>query len=356
MYIDVDTHYGAVRGFEKLSSRYPSGPRIEWEDGNPNLYIDDVLVKPYPKGNYDLDTKVAAMDREGFHRQVLIAEQREYLYRYDLALGCELAKIHNDCLAEDLANCPNRDRFIPTAYVYLPAVEESVKELERAVKELGFRGVKVTQGLGEFAKLSLATPELKPFYEKVAELDIPILVHGVGHVSLSPKSRVSNPALVAGDRWPIMEGGFTLLLGAQFTYSIEMVNLLFQGVLDEFPTLRICFLEGGVSQIPDLMDRFDRRVEWGAGRRPSLPGLKKPVEEYFKQIFVGAGAFEKYLPFAAQEWKDHNIVVASDYPHPDAYGTHPNTVKMIKENKLLSEEDKEKILGENAERLFGLYK
>ena len=345
MYIDSDTHYIPIRWFERLGSKYPNCPRVLWENDMPKTVINGQVIKQYKtRGAWDLEARVADMDREGFDRHVLLPEQREFLYRWAQDLGCDLAKAYNDAVAEDLEACPHRDRFIPVAYVYFPDLNESIKELERAVKELGFRAVKMTAGPGK--GVDLGSPTLWPFYEKAAELDIPLLVHGVARVFEDAAS--VNPALVGADQWAIQNvGDFRLLLGASFTYSAEMASLIFRGALDRFPTLRFCFLEGGAAHIPDLMDRFDRE-------RESRKRLKKAPSKYFQQFYISATATERYLHHVTDAWKEHNLVTASDYPHKDVSGTHPNTISLIKENKRLSGVDKEKILGSNAERLFGL--
>ncbi|HZA57376.1 MAG TPA: hypothetical protein VE616_24245, partial [Candidatus Udaeobacter sp.] len=53
-------------------------------------------------------------------------------------------------------------------------------------------------------------------------------------------------------------------------------------------------------------------------------------------------------------WRNHNIIIGSDFDHGDAVATWPRTVEVVKAMKNLSEEDKEKVLGRNAMRLFGL--
>ena len=83
------------------------------------------------------------MVREGFDYQVVIADNRPLIYEIDHDLGVEVARAYNDTVAEDIGG---RERFIGTAWVYLPDVPEAIRELRRAVKELGFKGVKLMGG------------------------------------------------------------------------------------------------------------------------------------------------------------------------------------------------------------------
>jgi predicted TIM-barrel fold metal-dependent hydrolase len=96
------------------------------------------------------------------------------------------------------------------------------------------------------------------------------------------------------------------------------------------------------------MDRLDMdpKAKQRLGKMPS---------EFFNQIWVSAFAAETSLKYACDFWRDHNLTVGSDYPHGDPSATWTQgTVKMIKEMEGVSDNDKEKILGGNAMRLFGM--
>jgi predicted TIM-barrel fold metal-dependent hydrolase len=82
--------------------------------------------------------------------------------------------------------------------------------------------------------------------------------------------------------------------------------------------------------------------------------LKKAPSEYFDQIYVAAIAWEDYLPQIVEMWPNHNVIIGSDFDHGDAISTWPNTIAPIKAMNGISEDDKEKILGGNAMRLFGM--
>jgi len=82
--------------------------------------------------------------------------------------------------------------------------------------------------------------------------------------------------------------------------------------------------------------------------------LKKAPSEYFDQFYIAAVSWEKYLPETIKGWPNHNIIIGSDFDHRDAVATWPRTVEVIRAMRNLSAEDKEKVLGGNAMRLFGM--
>jgi predicted TIM-barrel fold metal-dependent hydrolase len=90
-------------------------------------------------------------------------------------------------------------KYIGVAWVFLPDVEESCREVERAVKTLGLKAVKF---MGGFEGANLGAEKLWPFYDKICQLDIPILVHDTA----SDRDGHPNPALV-GIEQLFLEGG-----------------------------------------------------------------------------------------------------------------------------------------------------
>jgi hypothetical protein len=84
--------------------------------------------------------------------------------------------------------------------------------------------------------------------------------------------------------------------------------------------------------------------------------IKRSPSEYFDQFYIAAVSWETYLPETIKGWPNHNIIIGSDFDHGDAVATWPKTVETIKSMPGLSEADKEKVLGGNSMRLFGLSK
>jgi uncharacterized protein len=142
---------------------------------------------------------------------------------------------------------------------------------------------------------------------------------------------------------------------------VSAARLIFSGVLDRFPTLKFAFFEGGIGWVPWLMHTLNAHTPAEAGISVAVKQffegkekIKRTPSEYFDQFYIAAVSWETYLPETIKGWPNHNIIIGSDFDHGDAVATWPRTVETIKAMPGLSEAEKEKVLGGNAMRLFGL--
>jgi predicted TIM-barrel fold metal-dependent hydrolase len=149
MYIDCDSDYFPVKFLERVSAKYSHSPRvIRNGDDVRSVLPDGTLIKNQaPKGRWHLDTRDHHVDWEGFDIHVLIPENRELLYTWDSGLGCELARAYNDAVAQDLKDCAHPEKYLGIAWVFLPDVGESCREIERSVKTLGLKAVNASSRL-----------------------------------------------------------------------------------------------------------------------------------------------------------------------------------------------------------------
>ena len=362
MYVDGDTHYWPLRFLDKVKHPGKGYIEIEKDDrkyvrygevvpgATATYYRDGKKVHSFKEGRWSLPLRAEYMKKDGFDIQVLIPDNRPLIYELDAELGHQLARAYNDTVAEDIQG---DDRFIGVAWIYLPDIKESVKELRRAVKDLGLKAVKFNGGWGDG---DLDNEVLFPLYEEIADLDIPILLHPAARVF---ELQHSHPWLVGSERFQGYQH-FPTALGFPLTYMVSAARLIFSGVLDRFPTLKFGLFEGGIGWVPWLMHTMDAHMpneatvsiavqQFFEGKK----GIEKKPSEYFEQFYIAAVAWESYLADTINGWPNHNIIIGSDFDHGDAVATWPRTVEVIKTMPLLSEEDKEKVLGGNAMRLFG---
>jgi predicted TIM-barrel fold metal-dependent hydrolase len=165
----------------------------------------------------------------------------------------------------------NPTRFTGFATVLPLGGAPAMAELERAVKQLGLKGVHIsTRNQG----LHMDSPEMRPFYEKAAELDIPIDVH----VTLDPSGYDAAHAPYA----------LHYVLAREIDMQVETLRLCLGGVLEEFPNLVfiINHFGGGVTSIMERLDAYLGYV--GPGCPSFYKGkelIHKPLREYFDKLY-----------------------------------------------------------------------
>ena len=204
MYIDGDTHYWPLRFIDKVSHLGKGYVEITPDTGDyfrygqavpgrvATYYRDGNKIHSFKEGRWSIPLRTEFMKKDGFDVQVLIPDNRPLIYECDAELGRQLARAYNDTVAEDIAG---DDRFIGVAWIYLPDIKESIKELRRAVKELGLKAVKLNGGRGDG---DLDNEVLWSLYEEIADLDIPILLHPAARVF---ELQQSHPWLVGSERF-----------------------------------------------------------------------------------------------------------------------------------------------------------
>jgi predicted TIM-barrel fold metal-dependent hydrolase len=219
--------------------------------------------------------------------------------------------------------------------VPLQDVARAVGEAERA-KGLGAVGVTIPPVLGD---RNLDHPSLLPFFEACEALDLAVAVHSAPgmNLDLPGAGRFDNYALVHALSFPIDQ-------------MVALTALALGGVLDRFPRLRVGFLESGVGWVPYFVHRLTEHHE----KLPHLlpPGVSDPraiVER--GQCYFSFEAGEPLLATYVERLGDESLVYASDYPHWDS--DFPGTVAAVRQSGL-PVETLTKILGTNAQRLYGL--
>jgi predicted TIM-barrel fold metal-dependent hydrolase len=242
----------------------------------------------------------------------------------DVKLEAALLRSYNSFLGACAGASKNRIRF--AALVPIRDVEESIKEIERAVR-IGAAAV-MLQGMA-WDKL-LGDETLFPFYQAAADLNLPICVHlGWGCPALTQIFDASTNFYSA--ILPVIMGFNSIMSSAAF---------------EKIPNLRFSFLEAGAAWIPFML----KQVRRDNARRKKA---KDPVE-YFKtgRVFVSCEPDEDINGIAALIGEDA-FVLGSDYPHGDP-SRQEDMVAEFRERDDLSKTMVEKMLSDNPQRLYGL--
>jgi len=135
---------------------------------------------------------------------------------------------------------------------------------------------------------------------------------------------------------------------------LQLTNMVFQGVFDQFPTLRVAFLEAGVGWVPFMMDRLDEDCERFGGRLPRP--LKRAPSEYFRSgnLFFTAEVEERTLPNVVSLLRDDVLLWASDFPHERERDEFGGDLPHLRARQDISADTKRRILSENAVRFYKL--
>jgi predicted TIM-barrel fold metal-dependent hydrolase len=133
----------------------------------------------------------------------------------------------------------------------------------------------------------------------------------------------------------------------------QLTSVVFEGVPERFPRLRLAFLEAGAGWAPYWMERMDD--EYAKRGDIEAPLLKKKPSDYVRggTIYFSCEADEWLLPQAVRLIGENQIVYASDFPHWDH--SFPESIQEIQDRGDLTDGQKRKILTDNAQRLYGLH-
>jgi predicted TIM-barrel fold metal-dependent hydrolase len=282
----------------------------------------------------DAPAWLEALDRGGMETTVLYPTLGLFLsFLKDREWAVALCRAYNTYLAEEFVRVSPRLRAVALLPVQDP--EAAALELRRGVRELGLSGGMLAADGGHL----LGDARFFPIYEEAQRLDTMLGIHasgshlGGGGVELFPRfiqaHTVSHP----------------------FGQMRQLTSIVFEGVPERFPRLRLAFLEAGAGWAPYWMERMDD--EYAKRGDVEAPVLVKRPSEYVRggTIYFSCEADEWLLPQAMKLVGERQIVYASDFPHWDH--SYPGSVGEIGERGDLTDGQKRKILADNALRLYG---
>ena len=250
----------------------------------------------------------------------------------DWAAG--LARGYNDWLYDRFLR-HDRRRLKGVALLPLQDVPRAVEELERAVKKLGMvGGVLPAAGLPE----AFGDPKFWPLYEAAQELDVVLAVHSASAQGLG-LDRLRKLIEVRALTHP-------------FGQFVQLTSMIFGGVYDAFPRLRVAYCEAGSGWVPYFMERLDNEYR---NRRPQAPALKLPPSEHIRggRIFFHTELGEAGLAWAIQQTREDIFFCASDFPH-EPKDEFPEALEELAERSDLSDSAKRKIVWDNPIRMYAL--
>jgi aminocarboxymuconate-semialdehyde decarboxylase len=273
------------------------------------------------------DERLGDMDAMGLDMQLVLPSPNQCYYTVALDIAVKAARMVNDGLAEYVARKP--DRFIALGTVPLSDGDEAADELERCMTKLGMKGAEI---LTNVAGQEISERQYAPFWKKAEELGALIVLHPNGFTEARRLSRFY----------------FNNVIGNPLETTIALHYLIFDGILERHPNLKILAVHGG-GYLPAYSGRIDHA--WGA-RSDSHAELPRPPTSYLKKIYFDTVVFTPHqLSELIRLFGADHIVMGTDYPFDmaeyDPIG-HVASVNGLEASAVAA------IAGGNARRLLGI--
>jgi aminocarboxymuconate-semialdehyde decarboxylase len=326
--IDVHAHCvpeGVIAALRADGGRY--GIEITRQDGrDAALIAGRTQTRPIFPALLDLPRRLDAMDAAGVDVQVLSSWIDLTAYALDADAGARYSRMFNEALAATVATAPDRFRAVGTVPLQAPQV--AAAELRHAVTALGLAGVEIATTVDG---TDLDDPGLEPFWAAAEELRSLVLVHpyaslaGRGVTRYNLNNTVGNPAET------------TIALG----------HLVFGGVLERHPDLRLCLVHGG-GFAPYQLGRWDHAFEHD-DRGAATHLTRRPSEWlrrlYFDTVLHSPASLRLLLDVVGSE----HVVLGSDYPFRMG---DPKPVATVDAVPDLAAADRERVLRGNLAALL----
>ena len=287
-------------------------------------------------GGFDPHARIPDMDLDGIDAAFLYPSVGLFAGAVqEPHLAAAMCRAYNRWLADYCRPYP--DRLFGVAMLPMQSIQLAIEEMRYARKELGMRAGFLRPN--PYNGKMLHHPDYAPFWAEVQDLDVAIGLH---------EGASGGMPQVGVDRFETRGARHII------THTMEMMlaalSVIWSGVCDRFPRVRIGFMESGGGWIAPWLDRMDRHFD-DQGFNDS--GLSMRPSELFKRnCWISFEPVEGCLSALADYIGPHKILWATDYPHPD--GFFPGAPQLISGRPELSEATKREILAGGAKRFYGL--
>jgi len=326
----VEDRVGIPMGLAGLGN---AGTKLNQNFGNALLYEEQ-----NPAG-FDPHERVKVLDEEGMQVAVLYCGLGQGLGGIrdpELAVACH--QVWNDWMAEWCSAAP--DRLVGSGMLPAQDPKAAADEVHR-IASLGLRAgvVRPNPVLG----MQLWDPAFDPMYDALEEHGIPLGLHGAGMFDMEGASKRMGDLMASGTHHALI---------LFFDQYLQLANLVYAGVLDRHPTLKVAVLESGGGWIAHWMDRMDEFMEaydWALAAPLSLT----PSEYFRRQCVISFDPGEHSMKAMSELAGEDNVIWASDFPHSDA--KYPGVVDELREHtEDMNDDQRAKLFGLNAARLYGI--
>ncbi len=326
MKIDVHNHFYPEKFLKQLEKDGGSaGVTVEKDEWDRAILVQNgtrvVTITP-PMS--DINLRLKDMDEAGFDKQILTLSIPS-VDIFPVEIGETLARVVNDEIAQISNDHP--DRF--TGFATLPFLDpdRTLKELERCIDTLGFRGACIGSNING---MNLDDSRLYPFYERMNTYALPIHIH--------PRT--------PSDKETYKDYRLGPMIGFEMDLCVAVVRIIMGGILDKFPNLKFVVSHLG-GAIPYLAERIQNCYE---AYPECQVNISAPAKDYLKRFYYDTVSFFEPALMCAYDFAGaERMVLGSDYPH--VIGDIREAITSIEALKI-PQADKEKIYSGNILELM----
>jgi aminocarboxymuconate-semialdehyde decarboxylase len=281
-----------------------------------------------PRAKWTPEERLADMDSLGVDVHVVSPYVGFYNYHLPVEVARATSAETNDEIAGMIEARP--ERFAGLGTLPMQDVKAAIGEMERCMTRLGLKGVEINDHING---RTLEEPEFRPFWKAAQELGALVFFHQGGDTVVTPRSaRYHLPNTI----------------GNLADRAVTFATLVFGGVMDEFPDLKICLGHGGGYTCYGI-GRMDHG--WQV-RSEARVHITQPPSAYLGHFYYDCIVYtEPALRFLIDSVGADRVVFGTDWPYDMALDW---PVAWVLGMKGLSQEEKEAILWKNLERLLGL--
>ena len=320
--VDIHTHI-LPENIPDFKKKFGYGGFIRLDHHKPccaRMMMDDKFFREVDENCWSAKKRIEECDKHMVNVQVLSTVPVMFSYWAKDKDTLEVARFLNNHISELVKNNPKR--FVGLGTVPMQNPEMAIQELERC-KEIGLKGIQIGSHINDW---NLDRQELFPVFQKCQELDMSVFIH--------PWDMMGQQKM--GKYW------LPWLVGMPAETSLAICSMIFGGVFERLPDLRVAFAHAGGS-FPATIGR----IEHGFNVRPDLCAIdnNKNPKDYLGSFYVDSLVHDKeMLDYVVNLIGENRVCLGTDYPFP---------LGELEPGKLIhsmsfSDKKKAKLLGENA--------